>query len=239
MPALAGSNGPPFSSAGRGTEQIENEDRLVQHAFQWLRQQGVKLVQALLPVDALFGIEALERNGFLHLTHLWYLRHRLDVPVHCLDTPARLEFLLEADEPDRFAEVLFRSYDGTLDCPEINHVRTMEETLTGHRSQGVFDPRLWWLAQVDGRQVGVLIATKTLNSAEWDVGYVGIVPEARRRGFGREVMLRLLFEARAAGVPAVTLSVDGRNHPAWNLYRDLGFEVYDRREVYLAIWQQT
>jgi len=38
-------------------------------------------------------------------------------------------------------------------------------------------------------------------------------------------------------VKRVTLSVDGRNLPALQLYRDLGFAPYDRREVYLAIWR--
>ena len=43
--------------------------------------------------------------------------------------------------------------------------------------------------------------------------------------------------ARAADASGVTLSVDGRNEPAQFLYRKLGFEVFDRREVYLAIWR--
>jgi ribosomal protein S18 acetylase RimI-like enzyme len=65
---------------------------------------------------------------------------------------------------------------------------------------------------------------------------MGVVPEARQQGFAREMLLRVLFEARAADVLNVTLSVDGRNRPAWNLYRSLGFEPFERREVYLAIF---
>jgi len=33
------------------------------------------------------------------------------------------------------------------------------------------------------------------------------------------------------------LSVDVRNRRAWELYKDLGFEAHDRREVYLALWR--
>jgi ribosomal protein S18 acetylase RimI-like enzyme len=65
---------------------------------------------------------------------------------------------------------------------------------------------------------------------------MGVVPEARQQGFAREMLLRALFEARAADVLNVTLSVDGRNRPAWNLYRSIGFEPFDRREIYLAIF---
>ena len=216
-------------------EQKVNEDRLLQHALRWLHGQGIKLTQTLFAPDDVIGAEALERNGFVHLTHLWFLRHSLDVPTHCLATPARLEFVTSADDRTRFAETMVRSYELTLDCPEINDVRSAEEILAGHRSQGVHDPGRWWLATHAGRPVGVLLATLMPETGEWDVEYVGIVPAERRRGFGRELMLKVLFEARAANAPSVTLSVDGRNDPAWNLYRALGFEAFDRREVYLAI----
>jgi ribosomal protein S18 acetylase RimI-like enzyme len=49
-------------------------------------------------------------------------------------------------------------------------------------------------------------------------------------------MEKALREARAARVARLTLAVDARNRPAWNLYQKLGFEPYDQREVYLAIW---
>jgi ribosomal protein S18 acetylase RimI-like enzyme len=114
-------------------------------------------------------------------------------------------------------------------------VRTVEEILDGHRSQGRHDPRRWWLATDAGQAVGVALVSLTPESGEWDVMYVGVVPAARRRGFGREMMLKVLLEAAADGVPGVTLSVDGRNDPAWHLYRALGFEPFDRREVFLAI----
>jgi ribosomal protein S18 acetylase RimI-like enzyme len=35
----------------------------------------------------------------------------------------------------------------------------------------------------------------------------------------------------------VTLAVDARNRPAWDMYRTVGFETYDRREVFLAVGQ--
>ncbi len=220
-----------------GPDQAAREDRLLRHAAKWLRSRGVKLAQTLFPPDAIVGADALRRNGFVHLTHLWYLRHTLALAPNCLATPARLDFVGVGEAPTDFADTLFRSYAQTLDCPEINNVRTMPEILEGHRSQGLHDPNRWWLATDAGQPVGVVLVTLTPEAGEWDVTYVGIVPEARRRGFGREVMLRVLCEARAAGAPGVTLSVDGRNEPAQILYRKLGFEVFDRREVFLAIWR--
>jgi ribosomal protein S18 acetylase RimI-like enzyme len=67
---------------------------------------------------------------------------------------------------------------------------------------------------------------------------MGVVGPARRRGLGREILLHALAEARAAGAPSLTLCVDSRNRPAWDLYRGLGFRPFDRREVYLAVWRE-
>ncbi len=70
----------------------------------------------------------------------------------------------------------------------------------------------------------------------WDISYVGVVPEARRQGVGRELTRKALRDAQAAGAARVTLAVDVRNQPARSLYQSLGFELFDQREVYLATW---
>jgi ribosomal protein S18 acetylase RimI-like enzyme len=69
----------------------------------------------------------------------------------------------------------------------------------------------------------------------WDLLYLGVVPEARGLGLGRELVRKALWEARTADAPQLTLSVDARNQIALNLYRSMGFEEYDRREVFLKI----
>jgi mycothiol synthase len=215
--------------------RTEHEDSLLRHACAWLRQRGVKLVQTLLSPVETFLATALLRNGFTAVTRLWYMRHDLNLPVHGLNTPARLDYQT-FDDDALFRQTLLRTYEATLDCPEVNGVRHVEEVLEGHRAQGAFDPQRWWLVRGNGQPVGVLMMTEMPESGDWEVAYMGVVPEARRRGFGREMLLHALCEARAAEVPTVTLSVDARNEPAWKLYRSLGFEPYDQRVVYLAIF---
>ncbi|MGH7170600.1 MAG: GNAT family N-acetyltransferase, partial [Gemmataceae bacterium] len=213
----------------------ELEDSLLRHASAWLRQRGVKLAQTLLAAEETFLAAPLLRNGFSAVTRLWYMRHDLNLPVGLLNTPARLDYQT-FDDKALFRQTLLRTYEATLDCPEVNGVRGIEEVLEGHRSQGAFDPRRWWLVSESGQAMGVLMMTEMPESGDWEVAYMGVVPEARRRGFGREMLLHALCEARAADVPTVTLSVDARNQPAWKLYRSLGFEAYDQRVVYLAIF---
>jgi ribosomal protein S18 acetylase RimI-like enzyme len=218
--------------------RLDREDLLLRHTRGYLHQRGVKIAQALLaPAETSLGA-SLERNGFTHITHLWYLQHDLDISIEWLAWPARLEFpTYDECDHDLFNQTLSRTYEGTHDCPEVNGVRSIEEVIVGHRSQGVFDPERWHLATFEGQPVGVLMLMEMPETGDWDLSYMGVVREARRQGFAREILLRALFDARAADIATVTLSVDVRNRPAWQLYRSVGFEPFDRREVYLAIFR--
>lgn len=216
-------------------QRSELEDRLLRYASVWLRRQGVLLTQTLLAPEETFLATPLLRHGFTAVTRLWYMRHDLNLPIHCLNASARLDYQT-FDEAPLFRQTLLRTYEATLDCPEINGLRSVEEVLEGHRAQGAFDPRRWWLFWRRDQPVGVLMMTEMPESGDWEVAYMGVVPEARRHGFGREMLLHALCEARAAEVHTVTLSVDVRNQPAWKLYRAIGFEPYDQRVAYLAIF---
>jgi ribosomal protein S18 acetylase RimI-like enzyme len=218
-------------------ERAAREDRLVQEATRWLRERGAKVAQALLPPGETASAAPLERNGFRHITHLWYLRRELDSAAALPDEASTLHYRpFDTCEPGLFGETLQRTYQGTLDCPEVNGARTIDEVIAGHQAQGRFDPGRWWLALRNDRPVGVVLLSELAESGDWEVAYMGLVPEARRQGLGRQLLLQALHAARAAAVRYVILSVDGRNHPAWQLYVGAGFEPYDRREVYLAVW---
>ena len=227
---------PPRSVAD--TETTAREDRLIRQGLHWVRSRGAKLSQSLLTVDEVRLAAPLLRNGFRYVTRLWYLATELEVPVSQLATPSRLDYqAFDPANPDEFQQALLSTYEGTRDCPEISGIRTIEEVILGHQAQGNFNPSLWWLVRAEGRAAGVLMVTVVPDRGDWDVSYIGVVPEARRHRFGKEMMLKAIFEAKAAGAKRVTLSVDGRNLPALQLYRSLNFAPYDVREVYLAIWR--
>jgi mycothiol synthase len=214
------------------------EDALLHCAADWLRACNVRVAQALLSPEEAERAAALPRNGFTHITHLLFMRYDLSLAPPRLKSRIRLKYqAYDPAKPIVFHQTLQNTYKDTLDCPELNGVRVVEEVIAGHRGQSHFDPDLWLLALADGLPVGVLLLMRSPETHDWEISYVGVVPEARRRGFGRELVLKALAEARTAGAPCLTLSVDGRNQPARELYRVLGFEPYDRREVFLAVWK--
>ena len=237
---VAGASGliwPP--QAASGSTQQDIEDQLLSYAIRWLRGRGAKLGQTLLAEEETSLAIPLERHGFVHITSLWYLRHNLEsLPAPSTVVPELTYQTYRCCPHDLFHQTLLRSYEQTRDCPEVNGVRTLEEIIEGHQAQGIYDPAHWLLALQADEPVGVCLVAQVSEWQGWDLSYVGVVSEARGRGIGRELTRRTLQAARAAGATQVTLAVDTRNRPAWNLYLDLGFEVFDRREVYLAIWNR-
>jgi mycothiol synthase len=231
LPGAAALVWPPSSVAD--ARRRDREDALLRHGRAWLRQRGVKIAQTLLPPESVALAAPLLRNGFDHITSLHYLRHDL----RTVPPPPALPLDLRRfdEDPVLFAATLERTYRGTLDCPELNGVRTADEALACHRGQAGDDPGRWRLALLDGDPVGVLLLAELPDSDDWDVSYVGVVPEARRRGVGRALVTEALRAARDARAPRLTLSVDARNRPARRLYADLGFTEAEGREVFLLL----
>ena len=65
---------------------------------------------------------------------------------------------------------------------------------------------------LDGdRPVGVLLLTEQPDWEGWEVAYVGVVPEARRRGWGRELMDRALRAAHASEVSQGRVALDPKD----------------------------
>jgi ribosomal protein S18 acetylase RimI-like enzyme len=211
------------------------EDALVQYATSWLRGEGVRVAQCLLALDQRPLGESLLRNGFHRVTSLYYMRHDLGRLASPSESGLHFQTYLECDKV-LFRDTLQQSYEGTLDCPELNGIRTMDEVLAGHLAQGRHDPRRWWLAFRERQPVGVLLLTEIPEWKAWDLSYLGVLAPHRCQAIGRQLTVKALWETRQDRQSKLTLSVDHRNHPAQRLYEKLGCYSYDSRDVYLAIW---
>jgi ribosomal protein S18 acetylase RimI-like enzyme len=213
-------------------------ERLVHAGLDWCRQRGCKLAEALVAPDALARAAPLCAAGFRRVTELHSLRHDLYEVPGPPGLALRYEPWSEASR-SLFEQTLLRTYEGTLDCPELNGVRTVAEILAGHRAAGKDRPDLWWLAFQAGRPVGVLLLTELPHGLDWELSYVGVIPEARGKGLGHVLTQRALEVARREGALHLLLAVDGRNEPARSLYRRNGFAEVERRVVYLYFFSQS
>jgi ribosomal protein S18 acetylase RimI-like enzyme len=212
----------------------EAEDAVTRAACEWLRSRGVKVCQAFVSAGEALDVAPLERSGFRHTTQLVMLRREIDPArdrLRSADYPSGVYYQPEFRE--KFAAALLATYEGTYDCPELNGDRTGAELLAGFELPERSVSSWHFLAESDGKPVGVVVMNP---GAGLELTYIGVVPGSRGRGFG-DRLLRLVFhEATCARFDAVTLSVDARNIPATRLYARHGFVEYDRREVWLASW---
>jgi len=80
------------------------------------------------------------------------------------------------------------------------------------------------VAESDGRVEGYagLLAPKGASQA--DIQTIAVIPEARRKGLGRELVTLLLAEATERGAREIFLEVRADNPHAQALYESLGFE---------------
>ena len=88
------------------------------------------------------------------------------------------------------------------------------------------------VAESDGRVEGYagLLAPKGASQA--DMQTIAVIPEARRKGLGRELVTLLLAEASERGAREIFLEVRADNPGAQYLYGSLGFERIDLRKNY-------
>ncbi|MEX0718178.1 MAG: GNAT family N-acetyltransferase [Planctomycetaceae bacterium] len=212
-------------------------DALLADVARRLDAAGAWLGQSVVDVDRLADRAHLERNGFGHLANLVLMERSLELPL-----PDRREGSVPATraagydpgrDDARIAALLGRTYEGTLDCPGLDRWRSPAEALASHRLAGEFDPDLWVIHRDSrGNDVGLLLATAHPAESAREVVYMGVVPEARGRGFGRAMLLDALGAARSARCAALRLAVDERNAPARTLYDACGFAPIGTRCVH-------
>ncbi len=131
-----------------------------------------------------------------------------------------------------FQQALMLTYEASLDCPELNDLRSPDEVITGFRRSAP-DLSRWWLLRHQEQTVGVLLLADGGQENTWDLGYLGIVASARGKGYGKIALRFAIEQSTIAKAQAMTLIVDQRNEPAIALYRSFDFRVVDMREVFL------
>ena len=92
--------------------------------------------------------------------------------------------------------------------------------------------RSWWIAEADGALVGY--AGGLVVDGDLQVLKVAVLPEWRRRGIARELVVRLAEDARNLGASTCSLEVRLSNEGAQAFYESLGLERVGVRPRYYS-----
>jgi ribosomal protein S18 acetylase RimI-like enzyme len=181
-------------------------------------EQGVHLAQLLIDPAEKTLRQAYVRHGFLDLAELIYLQREVRKINPLPPLPPSIQVMnYSAQTHDLFIQTIARSYEMSLDCPGLSGLRDMEDVVAGHK--GIeFDPAIWFLLTVDQVPSGVLLMGTATHANALELVYLGLVPEARGKGFGDVLMNLALLMVIRNNRSDLTLAVDSRNAPAMKLY---------------------
>ncbi|AGA31596.1 GNAT family N-acetyltransferase [Singulisphaera acidiphila] len=211
---------------------------LVRSALEDLRSRGFRIVQALLDESApRQGAADLEGGGMPHVTDLVYLERATTPPLEVSASLPAIEWLGYGPAVEtEFRAVLQATYIDSLDMPELEGIRSLDDILASHRAAGRFVADRWRVGRFVGEpEAGAILLLSELPDRDaWEVAYLGLTPAARGRGLGRAMLAQALAMAAAEYVPRLELAVDVRNRPATQLYLASQFLPFDRRAVHLA-----
>jgi len=121
---------------------------------------------------------------------------------------------------------------GMLD--RINGARRMWPLLSAMRP---FVPLLrdvmcGFVEEQNHRPVGLINYGRQHDTPDWYIFNVTVLPEYRRRGIARRLVEATLDELRRREARSAVLDVVAGNDPAFNLYRELGFEAFAQSGQY-------
>ncbi len=215
-----------------------------QHVGFWLAEAviaalddtAVEMTQVFLSPPASETVEILRHIGFSHLTDLLYMTcESLRFPIAAPE-PCELDFVpYDGTQRGRLIKLIGRTYDGTLDCTGLDGVRDLENVVSGYQGTGEYRPENWLFVQNGGQDVGVLLLTDHPKGRYWELVYMALVLEVRGRGWGRQITHYAQWLVRGANVERIVVAVDAANSPAVDMYRSSGFELWDRRVVYIRV----
>jgi ribosomal protein S18 acetylase RimI-like enzyme len=215
-------------------ENVQTAVRLAEAAVAQLDRMAVGMSQVILPARDTDLDSLLTAIGFRYLADLMYLTCEAERFAGQLPASDALEFeAYDNSQRGRLAGLIERTYEDTLDCADLNGTRSMRDVINGYQATGMFRDENWLFVRSHGEDVGVLLLADHPQARHVELIYMGLVPEARGRGWGRCITQHAQRLARRANVERIVLAVDAANEPALRMYRAAGFESWDQRAVYV------
>lgn len=224
---------PPVVASKSNPEDVA--DALLQDVARRLDDAGAWIGQCLLDADQTVDAKLLTRNGFQRLTELVYLQRSLKEPLPDRSVGRRVDVVRVDSHAGerRLGELIERTYDASQDCQGLDGLRSGREAVHGHRATGVLLPEQWMIFREVGEDAGVLILADQPGQNAWELVYMGVVPEARGRRYGEDIVHVALQEARRSEREWLVLAVDAKNDAARRVYDVFGFAQFDSKVVFV------
>ncbi len=202
--------------------------RLVGAALELTRRRGGDVLQLYVPPHLPASVAFAKALGFTYRSSLWQFELAADrevaPPSFPPDVVTRVfDHEREAD-PDEWVAFMLACFEGhptpmSWTPAVIAHVNASPD----FDSSGIL---IVSPADAPDRRIGfarIEIHVGEGGAVIGDVGLIGVLPECRRRGLGRELLRWGIADLRRRGAGSIELSVEATNDRATALYRAHGF----------------
>ncbi|MEX2171167.1 MAG: GNAT family N-acetyltransferase [Pirellulales bacterium] len=220
----------PPQFAGESDTDVASE--LIEAATRRTGESDAAMLQAVIEPTDTFTPNLLLSAGFAHVAKLLYLEW---LPKHFERSmrPVPQFEPYHSGLRESLKQVIGQTYIGSLDCPKLDHLRSLDDVLEGYQATGDFDPTMWMLVRAEGHDVGALLLAWFAQTQQAELIYMGIVPAARGQGMGAALLSQAQALAIERRAEKLLLAVDAANIPARKLYQRAGFREWSQRNVYM------
>jgi ribosomal protein S18 acetylase RimI-like enzyme len=225
-----------------GYDPCEVGSRLLQAALDWAGDEGFEVVELSVSRDLHKGAQDLDAVDDWYASLGFRIREEsvgFFFRLACFDRPAltvpegiEVQPMVGADR-----EALYRCYHDAMAAGQSRFFFDQSQAErrayfdTFGVTYGLHEETSRVLIR-DGRMVGYAFTIPF--GQHLHVDWIGIHPDARRRGLGRFLMLLLMERAAGTGFETMGLSCDTQNSRAIALYRSLGWRQQDAEIKYAA-----
>jgi ribosomal protein S18 acetylase RimI-like enzyme len=199
-----------------------------------LNNAGIAQIQALVDVNDLSSKIVMLHSPFRQATtvrHLWFdlVNIGCTAEISLAGYTCQPANQVARSEIDALVEATFF---GTLDCPDLEGLRSAADVVSGFLESQDWNERLpWWVLRDGVKPIGCALVNKHAREI-YELVYVGLIPSCRGRGLGRALIDFVIHDCRKLGGSFIATAVDTQNWPAGKIYDSLGFS--EIRE--LAVW---
>ncbi|RJP20544.1 MAG: GNAT family N-acetyltransferase [Candidatus Abyssobacteria bacterium SURF_5] len=228
---------------GKTSWKREQETLLLKTAISRLRMEpSVETIAVQCPPLYRADIEGiLSAIGFMNC-HRIRMQRSLSGRISAGGGPpgSRFEVPTENDA-DQLGGIIYHGYFSEIDgylFPDISAVCSDSDLFKEFITNRSIHLPASILARVQGHPSGCVISLAGDAPSSGLIGIVAVVPEMRRRGVGKAMLLRVLRNYQEIGYERASLAVTVENTPAVSLYESIGFQEASRR-TNISVWRRS
>jgi ribosomal protein S18 acetylase RimI-like enzyme len=230
---------PPYVFGSLQNIEAQTVQHMIEAAAEHAKQAGGWVLQSLIEAEDPVPSDILTMGGMEYLTDLNYLRKTLlDYKFDAIEEIPSAQIIKyhPGTNDTLFIDVIEQSFIDSQDCPEVSHGRTAKAAFQSYRYAGHFSPDNWFvMVDETGVAQGVVLLTEHTEIEQWELIYLGVAVNSRKRGIGKKLMHQALRHVKDRRGQSLILAVDFRNSSALQLYRQAGFELFQRQKLHLQL----